>query len=611
MAHMLKPLFAVAAGIAILIAGVSPSHAQPQAFARQPALEVNVLLTPTAAFALDENSDPAAVRIEEIRAQLATQNLELLAMQKDGETAQGEDAQALWSRSIELRLDSAVTFREWVENVATLAANGAAVEKYEAQLKSLLPGATLSTQSVFETLQKSISDISTQLQSEGEGAPELRATLDRYEEVSGRILSIVTNQLQDIEAHALDSKATKAWLIEHVSRRARLAASRIHLASLRLAEATAASELAPDDTALSAALAQLSDRLGDDTDDLEAVVGLMDTLELETAQYQRILIESTGELTADVFDRGVVGEMTKSWLSSAKESALENGPDAIFKTLIFVLVVFVFWTASRLARRLVERALSHSTMRLSTLLKRMIVSLVSGGVLAIGVLIAFSQLGLEIGPLLAGLGIAGFVLGFALQETLANFAAGIMILAYGPYDVHDMIECAGGVFGKVSQMNLVSTTILTIDNQTRVVPNGKIWGDVITNVTKQSSRRIDLLFGISYSDDIPHTEEVLSAIVAEHPKVLGDPEPMVKLHELGDSSVNFVVRPWVKTDDYWDVYWDITREVKMRFDREGISIPFPQTDVHLPDSSGEPTKPSEAVVSETPLSSQDQPEAEA
>ena len=173
MAHMLKPLFAVAAGIATLISGGPPSHAQPQASARQPTLEVNVLLTPTAAFALDENADPAAVRIEEIRAQLATQNHELLAMQKDGETAQGEDAQALWSRSIELHLDSAVTFREWVENVATLAANGAAVGKYEAQLKSLLPGATLSTQSLFETLQKSIADISTQLESEGEGHAEV------------------------------------------------------------------------------------------------------------------------------------------------------------------------------------------------------------------------------------------------------------------------------------------------------------------------------------------------------------------------------------------------------------------------------------------------------
>ena len=138
----------------------------------------------------------------------------------------------------------------------------------------------------------------------------------------------------------------------------------------------------------------------------------------------------------------------------------------------------------------------------------MIVSLASGAVLALGVLLALSQLGFQVGPMLAGLGIAGFILGFALQETLANFAAGIMILAYQPYDVGDLIDCAGGVYGTVSRMNLVSTTILTLDNQTRIVPNGKIWGDVITNLTAQRLRRVDLVFGISYTDDIDKTQDV-------------------------------------------------------------------------------------------------------
>jgi small conductance mechanosensitive channel len=156
-----------------------------------------------------------------------------------------------------------------------------------------------------------------------------------------------------------------------------------------------------------------------------------------------------------------------------------------------------------------------------------------------------------------------------------------MILAYRPFDVGDLIDCSGGVYGKVSHMSLVSTTILTIDNQTKIVPNGKIWGDVITNVTAQTQRRVDLVFGISYSDDIRHAEEVMWSVIKEHPKVLSDPEPVIKLHELGDSSVNFVVRPWCARDDYWDVHWDVTREVKLRFDREGISIPFPQRDVHF------------------------------
>jgi small conductance mechanosensitive channel len=132
-------------------------------------------------------------------------------------------------------------------------------------------------------------------------------------------------------------------------------------------------------------------------------------------------------------------------------------------------------------------------------------------------------------------------------------------------------------------MTLVSTTILTLDHRTLVIPNNKIWGDVIQNVTAQKERRIDMIFGISYSDDIPHAERVLKEILEAHEQVLDDPESIVKLHNLGESSVDFVVRPWAKTDDYWDVYWDITREVKIRFDAEGISIPFPQRDVHVID----------------------------
>jgi small conductance mechanosensitive channel len=176
--------------------------------------------------------------------------------------------------------------------------------------------------------------------------------------------------------------------------------------------------------------------------------------------------------------------------------------------------------------------------------------------------------------------VAGFVIGFALQDSLSNFASGVMILIYRPFDVGDLIEAAG-VRGMVSHMSIVNTTILTVDNQTIILPNNKIWGDVVRNVTAQTVRRVDLTFGISYTDDIPKTERVLQEILDNDDKVLKDPEPMVRLHELGDSSVNFVVRPWVHMNDYWDVYWSVTRAVKMRFDEEGISIPFPQRDVHL------------------------------
>ena len=197
-----------------------------------------------------------------------------------------------------------------------------------------------------------------------------------------------------------------------------------------------------------------------------------------------------------------------------------------------------------------------------------------------GFIAAISVLGINVGPLLAGIGATGFIIGFALKDTLSNFAAGIMILMYRPYDVGDLVEI-GDTFGTVDAMTIVSTTLKTLDNQKVVVPNNMIWGDKITNATGSDKRRVDMVFGIGYDDDIAKAQRILEEIVQKHESVLKNPEPVVRVHELADSSVNFAVRPWVKTDDYWDVYWDITRSVKERFDAAGVSIPFPQQDVHM------------------------------
>jgi small conductance mechanosensitive channel len=336
-----------------------------------------------------------------------------------------------------------------------------------------------------------------------------------------------------------------------------------------------------DPAALQAFEAAANGRYESALENLESVVALMKRLELDAAEYQQVLIESTGAVTVGAIDSDIAGELVARWASDLREGVADNGARFAFAILLFIVIVSIFWGLSRFVGKIVRHAVEAPHLRFSQLLKRMLVSLSTSSVLVIGLLIALSQLGIEVAPMLTGLGIAGFVLGFALQDTLGNFAAGVMVLLYRPYDVGDMIDCASGVFGKVSHMSLVSTTILTIDNKTLIVPNSKIWGDVITNVSTQAIRRVDLEFGISYGDDIPHAEEVLWSIIKDHPKVLEDPEPIIKVHSLGDSSVNFVVRPWVASDDYWDVHWDLTREVKLRFDREGVSIPFPQRDVHF------------------------------
>jgi len=258
----------------------------------------------------------------------------------------------------------------------------------------------------------------------------------------------------------------------------------------------------------------------------------------------------------------------------------ENWPWLVSRAAIFLGTLFLFWVIGRLAQRGVRRALGSDRIKGSHLLERTLVSLTGKLVLLLGLVVALSFVGIHLGPVLAGLGIAGFVMGFALQDSLANFAAGAMILLYAPYDVGDAVEVAGAT-GKVAGMSLVSTTILTFDNQRVIVPNGKIWGDVIKNITAEAIRRVDMVFGIGYADDIPAAERFLNEILAEHPAILDEPAPIVKLSNLGDSSVDFIVRPWCATEDYWDVRWDVTRQVKLTFDREGISIPFPQRDVHL------------------------------
>jgi small conductance mechanosensitive channel len=215
----------------------------------------------------------------------------------------------------------------------------------------------------------------------------------------------------------------------------------------------------------------------------------------------------------------------------------------------------------------------------------MAASLIGNAVFVAGILFGLSQMGIELGPILAGLGIVGFIVGFALQDVLGNFAAGVILLSIRPYDVGDMIEAAG-VYGEVSHMSLVSTTILTIDHQTLVIPNGKIWGGVIKNVTYQRTRRVDMSFRVSYADDVDHVEKVLAGILEDHDKVLKDPKPLLKLHKLDENAIEFIVRPWVNTADYWDTYWDVTREVKRRFDEEGITIPLAQREVRVISGSG-------------------------
>ena len=196
------------------------------------------------------------------------------------------------------------------------------------------------------------------------------------------------------------------------------------------------------------------------------------------------------------------------------------------------------------------------------------------------IIAALGQLGIQTTSIIAVVGAAGLAVGLALQSSLSNFASGVMIIALRPFKVGDFVE-AGGISGVVEGIQIFSTQMRTGDNKLIIVPNGSITNSTITNYSAKDTRRVDMVFGISYDDDIKTAKKVLQDVVKADERILDEPAPVIAVSELADNSVNFIVRPWVKTADYWNVYWDLTETVKQRFDQEGLHIPYPQRDVHL------------------------------
>ncbi len=196
------------------------------------------------------------------------------------------------------------------------------------------------------------------------------------------------------------------------------------------------------------------------------------------------------------------------------------------------------------------------------------------------ILAALSQLGIQTTSFMAIIGAAGLAIGLALQGSLSNFSSGFLIILFRPFKVGDYVK-AGGVSGSISKISIFTTDFTTPDNKKIIVPNSQIMNGTITNYSAEKTRRVDLKFGVGYDADIQKVKEILNLVISEHKLVLKDPEPFVRVGELADSSINFVVRVWTKTENYWGVFFDLTEQVKNEFDKNGISIPFPQMDVHL------------------------------
>jgi small conductance mechanosensitive channel len=558
-----------------------------------------------------EEPQSIAAQIQELVAALDARRAELDELAKEVDKSLDRANAAMMQNEISARREK---YRRDVASLVKLVINGedagadvaqgraAATEILEAEAPKMK--ATLADQK-----KQTLALMDTSANGTPEEADKARADLIREISSSSRLLKYLNSNIDQRKQLGLNVDADTAHLTQWLQVRTDVGVGLLKGTKEQIDELAKRAGVEADVEAQKelVTLRKQRDALAEN---LRVAADLMDEHGLDTSELRQGIISTTGKLSQDILNKDVAAGLLESFAADAADWFLTNGAEIVFQLLTFLLILFAFWVLSRIARGTARRLIERSKLHMSSLARDFFIKMTSRTVMLLGLLIAIAQLGVQVGPLLAGLGIAGFIVGFALQDTLSNFASGMMILVYRPFDVGDAVE-AGGVVGAVHQMNLVSTMILTFDNQLLVVPNKLVWGGIIRNITHQDKRRVDMTFGIGYSDDIPKAEEVLMAIVTNHEKVLKDPEPVVRLHTLGDSSVDFIVRPWSKTKDYWDVYWDVTREVKRRFDEEGISIPFPQRDVHIHQhggngdgAGGSGTQRSETTTSaETPIPS--------
>jgi small conductance mechanosensitive channel len=247
--------------------------------------------------------------------------------------------------------------------------------------------------------------------------------------------------------------------------------------------------------------------------------------------------------------------------------------------IIGAILIFIVgkWLSRRIAN-LLSKLLQKNNI--DQTLVNFLSNLTYYSLIVLVVVAAAGRLGINTTSFLTIIGAAGLAVGLALKDSLANFAAGVMLVLFRPFTIGDVVSTAG-ITAKVESINIFNTHFCSPDNQLIIVPNGKIINDIITNINIKATRRIDLVVGISYSDDMAKTREILAGLAKADSRVLTDPAPTIAVAELADSSVNLVFRPWVKTADYWDVRFDLTEKIKNALDEAGISIPFPQQDVHL------------------------------
>jgi len=536
-------------------------------------------------FALASNADESSGSSEHfsVAEELTALETEFAAMQEnpiDWESAEGIRQDALLYRREDLTLQLLKSLVRVARRVLDMPADAAERGELAARLAIKDSKLEAAFTDRFDKLLGRINQKTLQAANvSGADRAILDAEIDSLSELRLRFLETIVDIVKIREALNFPRGALEVIAGRSLETYANERVGFIQLSSQMRKSISEKLKMSGKDPDLLAALSLQEHYIARATTRLDRTISQLDRLDMETASLRRVMIEQSKAISVSMVDADVLNILWEDLRDSLSVWLQFSAADFLFQALVFAAILLGARLLGRLARNLVQRGFSRNPGNTSQLLRDMTISLVGGGVFVIGFLIALSQIGISLAPMLAGLGVAGFIIGFALQDTLGNFAAGGMILIYRPFDVDDYIEVAG-VDGTVKKMNLVSTTITTPDNQALIIPNSKIWGDVIRNKTGQRVRRVDLEFGISYSDSIEHAEEVFRKVLATMPAVLPEPAPNIQVIRHGESSIDFIVRPWVKTEDYWPTYWAMQRAVKLAFDEAGITIPFPQRDVH-------------------------------
>jgi small conductance mechanosensitive channel len=299
---------------------------------------------------------------------------------------------------------------------------------------------------------------------------------------------------------------------------------------------------------------------------------MLDRRGVETSQYRRIVIEATGQVTVDILDPKVLGGLLSDMAAGVRDWIGIHGSTVFVRLLIIVGVILIMRLAFRIGWRTIQKS---GRVKLPRLMSDMLAGMVGPVATILGLLVALSFLGVNLGTLVAGVGVAGIIVGLALQDSMSNLAAGLFILIYRPYDVEDTVR-AGGIVGTVRAMGLANTTVVTFDNRVLFVPNRKIWSEVIENRSTEQTRRVETTVRISYHADLDGAVDLLKDIARTHEKILEDPAPSAFVSELADSWIEVCVYCWVATEDWWPVTTELPRLIRLRFQAESIEVPYPR-----------------------------------